>query len=184
MKPRTVLLLISLCASLTACSGEASTGGQADYNQTKKMVIDILKTDEGKKALQDVITSDGMKKNLVIDKAYMKEAIEQTLTSDKGKAFWRETMQDPKFAAAVADSMKTENKALLKSLMKDPDYQAMMIDILKDPAYEKEVQTMLKSKEMRKTMQEVVIDTFNDPAFKAKMEDSLLKAAKTMKDKK
>lgn len=93
-------------------------------------------------------------------------------------------MQDPKFAAAVADSMKTENKALLKSLMKDPDYQAMMMDILKDPAYEKEVQTMLKSKEMRKTMQEVVIDTFNDPAFKAKMEDSLLKAAKTMKDKK
>lgn len=49
MKPRTVLLLISLCAALTACSGEASTGGQADYNQTKKMVIDILKTDEGKK---------------------------------------------------------------------------------------------------------------------------------------
>ncbi|GER67216.1 germination protein GerD [Weizmannia acidilactici] len=184
MKKIIVLLLIPLCAALAACSGNAAMGGQTDYNQTKKMVIDILKTDEGKKALQDIITSDDMKKNLVIDQAYVKETIEKTLTSQKGMDFWKESMKDPKFAEAVAKSMKTENKALLKSLMKDPDYQAMMIDVLKDPVYEKEVRNMLKSKEMRKTMQSVVVDTFNDPLFKAKMEDSLRKAAKETDGKK
>ncbi|WP_018665049.1 spore germination lipoprotein GerD [Heyndrickxia acidiproducens] len=178
MKRILAALLTSLFIVLTACSGDTTTNGQTDYNQTKKMMIDILKTDEGKKALQDIMSSDDMKKKLVIDQNFMKETIEETLTSEKGTAFWKDAMKDPKFAEAVAKSMKAENKDLLKSLMKDPAYQAMMIDVLKDPAYEKEVTSLLKSKEIRKTMQDVVLDTFNDPLFKAKMEDSLLKAAK------
>lgn len=56
----------------------------------------------------------------------------------------------------------------------------MMIDILKDPDYEKEVLTLLKSKDFRSHIQDVIIETYNDPLFKAKLEDSLLKAAKEM----
>ncbi|MBE6184362.1 spore germination lipoprotein GerD [Heyndrickxia ginsengihumi] len=173
------LLLLSIIG-LAACSGEATSSGQMDYNQTKKMMIDVLKTDEGKKALQDIMTDDAMKQKLVIDQDFVKKTIESTLTSKKGQEFWKTAFQDPKFTQAFAKSMESQNKDLLKKLMKDPDYQKMMIDILKDPDYEKEVLTLLKSKDFRSHIQDVIIETYNDPLFKAKLEDSLLKAAKEM----
>ena len=40
---------------LTAgCAPAESGGGEPDYEETKKMVVDILKTDDGKKAIQEV----------------------------------------------------------------------------------------------------------------------------------
>ena len=32
--------------------------GKIDYEQTKKMVVDILKTDDGKKAIQELMADD------------------------------------------------------------------------------------------------------------------------------
>ncbi|GAE48367.1 spore germination protein GerD [Mesobacillus boroniphilus JCM 21738] len=42
--PATFLLLAAGCAAPAE-----SAGGQVDYEETKKMVVDILKTDDGKK---------------------------------------------------------------------------------------------------------------------------------------
>ena len=40
---------------------------ELDYDQTKKMIVDILKTDQGKKAIQDVLTDEKMKQALILD---------------------------------------------------------------------------------------------------------------------
>ena len=52
-------LTLGLILTLTACGGESSSSssGQTSYKEQKTMVIDILKSDDGKKALQEALSS-------------------------------------------------------------------------------------------------------------------------------
>ncbi|MFD2445193.1 spore germination lipoprotein GerD [Bacillus sp. CGMCC 1.16607] len=176
-----LLLLIFMIFTIAGCSGNESSGGELDYEQTKKMVVDILKTDDGKKAIQDVMADDKMQEKLVMDQKVVTETIEKTLTSEKGEDFWKKSFEDPKFAESVAKSMKKENEKLLKDLMKDPEYRGMMMEIMKDPELTKDLTTVLKSKEYREHLQKVITETFNSPLFKVKMQEILIKAAEELK---
>lgn len=162
------------------CAPTESGGGQVDYEETKKMVVDILKTDDGKKAIQEVMGDDGMKQKLIMDQPVVTDTIEKTLTSEKGMEFWKKSLEDPKFAESVAKSMKKENEKLLKNLMKDPEYKGMMIEVMKDPELEKELTTLLKSKEYREHLQKVMSETFESPLFKAKLQALIVKAAEEL----
>jgi spore germination protein D len=181
VKEKVLLLLTFLLLVLTGCTGSQDTGGEIDYEQTKKMVVDILKTDDGKKAIQEVMADEKMQEKLVMDQKVVTETIEKTLTSKKGAEFWKKNFEDPKFAESIAKSMKKENETLLKDLMKDPEYRGMMIEVLKDPELEKELTTILKSKEYREHLQKVITETFESPLFKVKMQAILIKAAEEMK---
>ncbi|MBP2243324.1 spore germination protein D [Cytobacillus eiseniae] len=185
LKISRTLIPAVLILMLAGCGQGESGSNNMDYDQTKKMVVDILKTDDGKKAIQELMDDDKMKQKLVMDQAIVSDTIEKTLTSDKGTEFWRKSFEDPKFAEAIAKSMKKENETLLKDLMKDPEYRGMMIEVLKDPELEKEVTNVLKSKEYREHLQTVITETLESPLFKAKMQDILIKAAEEIKgDKK
>jgi spore germination protein D len=182
MKIRTLLLtsIFLYFIFLFGCAPQEQGNGQMDYEQTKKMVVDILKTDEGKKAIQEIMADDKMKQALVMDQKVVSETIEKTLTSDKGTDFWKKAFEDPKFAETFAKSMQKEHEKLMKGLMKDPDYQGMMMDIFKDPEVEKEILNLIKSKEYRQHLQHVMTETFESPLFKAKIQEILLKAASEM----
>lgn len=181
MMNRTFLLLAFSCVlALAGCAQQEKTPAQPDYDQTKKMVVDILKTDEGKKAIQEVMSDEKVKQQLVMDQEVVKKTIEETLTSDKGKAFWKKVFEDPKFAQNFAKSMKEEHEKLLKALMKDPEYQAMIVDIMQNPEMKKLIQTEMKNKDFRAHLQKVITETFSSPLFKAKIEDILIKAAEEM----
>ncbi|KAB7704645.1 spore gernimation protein GerD [Bacillus aerolatus] len=173
------LPLLLLSFSLAACGGNAADTGNAqmDYEATKKMVVDILKTDDGKAALQEMMKDEKIKQQLVMDQKIVAQTIEETLLSEKGEKFWKEAFKDPKFAGAVAKGMKKEQEELLKALMKDPEYQKMMLDIMQDPENEKNITKLLKSKEYREHLQKVMSETFESPLYKAKIQDILLKAA-------
>jgi spore germination protein D len=144
------------------------------------MVVDILKTDDGKKAIQDVMSDDKMKQKLVMDQKVVSDTIQQTLTSDKATDFWKKTFSDPKFAEGVAKNMRSENEKLLKQLMNDPEYRGMMIQVFKEPAVQQQMADALKSKEYRDNLQKVITETMESPLFKVKMQDILLKAANEM----
>ncbi|MFL8938739.1 spore germination lipoprotein GerD [Rossellomorea oryzaecorticis] len=177
MKKYSFLFLLPMLL-LAACGGGGDTGSsKMDYEETKKMVVDILKTDDGKKAIQEVMSDDKMKSELIMDQKVVKDTISKTLTSEKGTEFWKKSFEDPKFAETMAKSMKDGNEKLLKDLMKDPEYQGMMMDLMKDPEFQKELTEALKSKEFREHLQKVILETFESPLFKAKMQDILLKAA-------
>jgi spore germination protein D len=176
-----LLLLAFMLVALSGCTGAEESGGEVDYEQTKKMVVDILKTDDGKKAIQEVMSDEKMQEKLVMDQKVVTDTIVKTLTSEKGAEFWKKNFEDPKFAESIAKSMKKENETLLKNLMKDPEYRGMMIEVLKDPELEKELTTILKSKEYRGHVQKVVTETFESPLFKVKMQEILLKAAEEIK---
>ncbi|GGJ75509.1 spore germination protein D [Anoxybacillus voinovskiensis] len=178
------LLLLLIFATLSSCAPQESSPAPPDYDQIKKMVVDILKTDEGKKAIQDVMTEDKVKQQLIMDQTVVKQTIEQVLTSKKGMEFWKKAFEDPKFAESFAKSLKVEQEKTIKALMKDPEYQGMMMDILKSPEMEKASLTVLKSKEFRGHLQKVMTETFDSPLFKAKIQDLLIKAAENMQSTK
>jgi spore germination protein D len=163
----TVLTLIS-CAT-----AEGSGGNNTDYEGTKKMMVDMLKTDEGKQAIQEIMNEEEMRHELVMDNAYVKETIQETLTSEQGRAFWQEVMKDPEFAKTFAESMQTENEKMLKGLMKDPEYQGMMITVLQNPEMEDTVLEVMKSKEYRQQVMTIMSEAFESPYFTAKISEIL-----------
>ncbi|MEK1833127.1 spore germination lipoprotein GerD [Priestia megaterium] len=179
MKKRLMLLIyIGMCMLLaTGCAPQDEENNGMDYDQTKKMVVDILKTDEGKKAVEAIMKDPSVRQDILMDQNAIKDTISQTLVSDKGVEFWKKAMDDPKFAESFAKSLEKENKTVIKQLMKDPEYQGMLQDVLKDPAMEKEVLTVLKSKEYRTYLQKIMTETFDSPLYQSKIQDILLKAA-------
>ncbi|WP_453992346.1 spore germination lipoprotein GerD [Bacillus nitroreducens] len=175
-----LLLIISFLLSIVGCAPANVDQNRMDYDETKKMVVDILKTDDGKKAIEELMRDEKIKQHLVMDQAIVKDSIRETLTSDNGVEFWKKTFEDTKFVEDFAKSMQTEHEKLIKDLMKDPDYQKMMMDILKNPEMEEQLMDVLKSQEYRKHLQTVISETLESPLYKAKIEDILIKAAEDM----
>lgn len=180
MKRYLLLMILTLSVVsilISGCAPKEESAGQMNYEETKKMVVDILKTDDGKKALQEVMKDKEVKQALVMDQQAITETIQTTLTSDQGKKFWKKAFEDPKFAESFAKSMKKEHEKVIKDLMTDPDYQKMLIDVFQDPEMQKTLQTSLKSQEFRKHLQDVITETLSSPLYKAKIQETLLKAA-------
>ncbi|CEG25292.1 spore germination lipoprotein GerD [Bacillus sp. B-jedd] len=180
MNKKFLLLPIALMLILTACAGGGASQVESklNYEETKKMLVDILHTDDGKKAIHEIMTDEKVKKEFIMDQAAVTDTVQKTLVSKEGADFWRESLKDPKIAAALAKGMKTENETLLKELMKDPEYRSMMIEVFKEPEMQKEMADALKSKEFRLHLQTVIAEAMQSPLFKTKMQDLLLQAAK------
>lgn len=168
-----------LIPSIIGCAVLDDSGSkQPDYEDTKQMVVDMLQTEEGKKAIQDVLKEEEMKEQLLMEQDFIKETIQQTLASEDGKEYWQKVMQNPEFAKTFAESMQEENEKLLKGLMKDPDYQGMMLDIMKDPEMEKNSVELMKTKEYRKEITNVVTEAMESPLFVARVYELLQNIAK------
>ncbi|ATH94084.1 spore gernimation protein GerD [Bacillus glycinifermentans] len=175
---KSAMLWIScfLFLSVTACAPK-DQAAEMDYDETKKMVVDILKTDDGKKAIQDVLNDDKMNQTLAMDEKTVKDTVEKTLTSKKGTEFWKSVFEDPKFASSFAKTMQNEHEAVLKKLMKDPDYQKMLMGVLQDPEMTKKYGELVKSREFRTHLKEVITETLSSPLYRKQFEDELKKAA-------
>ncbi|WP_084315590.1 spore germination lipoprotein GerD [Thalassobacillus devorans] len=177
------LLFIGLFALfLTACAGNSSgSEQQTDYETTKKMVVDILKSDDGKKAMTEVLSDEKMQQSMVLESKVVSDAVNKALTSEQGKEFWTKMFSDPKFVKGFADSMKKEHEELLKGLMKDSEYQKLLIDVFQNPEMVKQMQTVMEGQKFREHLEKTIQETLNSPIFKAEMTETLLKAAEKMK---
>lgn len=172
-----ILLSFLLFLTVAACAQENdSAQAELDYDQTKKMIIDILKTDQGKNAIQDVLMDEKMKQALILDETVVKQTIQDTMTSEEGQKFWENLFKDPQFSAAFAKSVQKEQGELMKVLLKDPQYQAGVIEILKNPEVEKQMLEVMKSKEYRLHLQQMLNETAENPLFQTKMIDVISKA--------
>ena len=182
MKMRKALVFLITFLSLliiTGCAPQQDTSKEIDYDQTKKMVVDILKTDEGKKAIQDVMSDEQLRQELIMDQSVVTETIQSTLTSEKGAEFWKKNFDDPKFAETMAQSMQKQHEQLLKALMNDPEYRAKLMEIIKDPELVEDLTNILKSNEYREHLKTVISETIESPLYQTKIQELLLKAAET-----
>ncbi|RSL29149.1 spore gernimation protein GerD [Salibacterium salarium] len=166
-----------------AAAAEEQGSNSSEYEETKKMLVDLLKSDEGKSALSDILSEESMREKIIMDQDIIKKTVEDTLNAEKGKAFWEEMMKDPKFAKTFANSMQSKNEEMLKALMKDPEYQQMMIDVMKNPEMEKATLEVLKGKEHRKQVMTIMSEALESPKFKAKITEILDKVAEKQMSK-
>jgi len=158
----------------TSCNSQQAEK-ELDYDQTKKMVVDILQTEDGKKAIQDLILSSEMKEHLIIASDVVKQSINEALLSERGEKMWKSLFEDPSFAKQFTETMSDSQKDLLKQLMTDPEYQQHMMDILQNPELMNQILQLLKSQQFRSHIQTIISETINSPLFQSEMAEILLK---------
>lgn len=158
------LLLMSL-GLLASCSSPAT---QPSYEENKKMFIDALQTEDGKKAIRTLLSDPQFKELLVLDSEQVKTSVEETMLSKEAEDFWKEVYSDPKFSETMAKSMVKQQEELMKALMKDPTYLKDLESFFSSAEMKKELAKVLESSDMRKEMQKVVEETIQSPLLQAK----------------
>lgn len=169
--------IIILTMFIASCGNNQQAQKESDYDQTKNMVVDILRTDEGKKALQEIISEDAMKQHLIMDSDVVKESITEALVSDKGAEMWKKLFEDPSFVESFNKSISEEQKKLFKHLMNDAEFQKQMLELLQNPEMANQTLAMLKSQQFRSHLEETIQQTIDSPLYQAKIQEILLKAA-------
>jgi spore germination protein D len=173
-----ILLFCIILAALSGCAEkEAQGSSQIDYEATKKMLVDLLKTDDGKKAIKEVLSDKEIQQQILVDQEVVKQTIEQQLLSEKGQKFWQQLFKDPKFTAAFAKSMRTEHEKLMKDLIKDPAYQAEVMKIMQNPKMAQKLLELVDTQQVRTEMKSVMLETFESPLVQARIQEMLKKAA-------
>lgn len=179
MKNKVTIALL-LFIILTACSNNDTTSIQnSDYDETKQLVIDMLKTDEGKATLAEIFANEEMKTQLIMEQDIIKTAIEENLTSEQAKSFWKEAFQDPSFAAAYAKSLESAHKQLMKDLMQDADYRELLLEVLQDSKMEKQIAEVINSNEVREELKNTIIETLSSPLVQEKLQAILSQSSKS-----
>ncbi|KHE71708.1 spore germination lipoprotein GerD [Halobacillus sp. BBL2006] len=176
-----LLCPVFLLVFLAACGGSSGASEQVDYDTTKKMIVDILKTDDGKKAITEVLSDEKMQQSMALESGVVSQAVSDTLVSEKGKAFWSKLFSDPKFVQGFSKVLEEQEKDLMKGLMKDAEYQKLLIEIYKNPEMMDQMVTVMQGQKFRAHLEKTIEETLSSPVFQAKMSETLLKAAEKMK---
>lgn len=180
---------IRFAAALTALTILASCGGgnqqqssQMDYKEVKSMVVDILKTEDGQKAIKEATTKmegeDATRLQILqTGRGQELQMVVKDIMSDPAYAHaLKELMTDPKFAGDFAKAIREQNTDIHKKLMKDPEYQQALIDVFKDPQFEMILLELMKSPEYRKQTMTVMKEAIENPLFQTEILKLLDKA--------
>lgn len=168
---------------LAGCNETDANSKEMDYEKTKKMVVDILQTEEGKKTLIELMQDEKVKHELIIQSDVVKSAINEALISEDGKKMWQRLFEDPTFVKGYTEAIKEQHETLMKDLMKDAEYQKQLLEILQNPEISELILSLMKSQQFRAHLEETITQTFETPLFKAKIQEILLKAAQEEQSK-
>ncbi|MGZ0043147.1 spore germination lipoprotein GerD [Paenibacillus ottowii] len=183
---RFVSMVCVLGVTLSGCgSDQGSAPPQNSYKEMKTMVVDILKSDDGKKAVEEALTGEkgeksgqsgeqggsggsvGMKMLMTTQSAeQMKTAVKDTLVSPEYKKEIEKIMTDPRFAGEFAKAINSQSKQLHMQLIKDPSYQKSIEAMLKSPELTKMFMDLTKTPEYRKQSMTVMHDAMQNPIFR------------------
>lgn len=200
-------ILCTIALPLTACGSEQSSSSQGGgYKETKTMLIDILKTDEGKKAIYEALSSGGSSSSsssssssgsgdssggssgggsvgikMILPSQSNEEirlAVKDTITSPDYKKEIEKIMKDPKFAGDFAKAINSESKQLHLQLIKDPAYQKSVSEIMKSPEMMKMFLDLTKTSDYRKQSMNVMQEAMQSPLFKMEVMEILKSVVK------
>lgn len=178
--------MLGLAVTLTSCGAETSSSGgeQMSYKDVKSMVVDILGSSEAQEALEKAstakygATSLHMQALTPADQEQVRTAVKDVLTSPEYDKILQGIMTDPKFAGEFAKAVSKDNKQLQKDLMKDPSYQKEMVTVLKSKDMQTVMFEAMKTTEYRTQMMSAVQEAVQNPIFKLeimKMLESVVK---------
>lgn len=177
-------LALGLVISLTACGGEqssSSSSGQGGYKEMKTMVVDILKSDEGKKAVEEALSTPGegstsglsMKMMPMQTTEQIRIAVKDTITAPEYQKEIEKIMTDPQFAGEFAKAINTQSKELHLQLIKDPTYQKSVEEIMKSPEMMKMFLDLTKTSDYRKQSMTIMQEAMQNPLFRMEVLDLL-----------
>jgi|SRR5690625_1340796 len=170
-----IIILFSLI--ITGCT-ESETQQNIGYDQTKKMVIDILQTEDGKNALKEILADEKVKQQLIMESEVIKRSITETLHSEESAMMWKRMFDDPEFVKSYAEALDDEQQDLFKRLMHDATYQKQMLELLQNPEIIEQTLTLMKSQQFREHLEETIQQTLESPLFQAKIQEIMKKASK------
>ncbi|WP_019908264.1 spore germination lipoprotein GerD [Paenibacillus sp. HW567] len=190
MKWRTLwtgILVLCMTTALTACGGEqsSSSSGQVSYKEMKTMVVDILKSDEGKKAVEEALQSPGsssggssssgisMKMMPMQTAEQIRVAVKNTITAPEYQKEIEKIMTDPQFAGDFAKAINSQSKELHLQLIKDPAYQKSVEEIMKSPEMMKMFLDLTKTSDYRKQSMTIMQEAMQNPLFRMEVLDLL-----------
>jgi spore germination protein D len=166
--------IIALSLLLVSCGQESSgsSGSQVSYKEVKSMVVDIIGSEEGQKAMEKATTAQYGGSTLQIksmsptDQANVRIAVKDVLTSPDYSQVLGKIMKDPKFAGEFAKAVSQDNKQIHKDLMKDPTYQQELVNLFKTPEMTKILSDSMKTSDVRKVIMSSVTESMSNPLFK------------------
>jgi spore germination protein D len=173
------LLPFSLILILLTGCVEPSSSSSANYEEMKKVFTDALQTEDGKKALREILETPSFRELLVLEHTEVQTAIEQTLLSEKSSEFWKHTLEDPKMKEAFAKSIQKELATIQKDLLKDAGYQEELTKFFDQPEMQKQLESILKGTTMRKEIEKVVKDTIENPLMQTKWQELIKKSGES-----
>lgn len=183
-------VVLGLSVMLAGCgSDQSSSPPQGSYKEMKTMVVDILKSDEGKKAVEEALTgqssssgssgseegggsggasgSIGMKMLMPVQSSeQIRIAVKDTITAPEYKKEFEKIMTDPQFAGEFAKAINAQSKQLHMQLIKDPTYQKSVEDIMKSPEVSKMFMDLTKTPDYRKQTMTVMQEVMQNPLFR------------------
>lgn len=175
--------LIALALVLTSCGATTQASNQqVSYKDVKSMVIDILKTEDAQKALQESsqqlsgYSAQESKLLSVQDQEEVRLAVKDVISSPEYDKVIRKLMTDTRFAGEFAKAVNKENKEIHKELIKDPSYQQELIKTLQNPEMEKLILDVLKSAQYRKEVMSLMQESMQNPLFRLEVLDLMKKA--------
>lgn len=179
-----ISLIAAMAVVLTSCGAEPSGGGgqQTSYKDMKTMVIDILKTEDAQKALQQssqqLTGYSGQTSKLlsIQDQEEVRLAVKDVLISPDYDKVIKKLMSDTRFAGEFAKSVNKQNKDIHKELIKDPGYQSELVKALKTPEMNKMILEVLQSPQYRKEVMSLMQESMQNPLFKLEVLDLMKKA--------
>lgn len=187
MRTRWSLLssILALAFVLTSCGSETSGAAQQiSYKDMKSMVIDILKTEDAQKALQESAqqmsgySAQPSRLLSVQDQEEVRLAIKDVISSPDYDKVIKKLMTDTRFAGEFAKAVNKENKAIHKELIKDPQYQAELVKTMRNPEMEKLILEVLKSAQYRKEVMSLMQESMQNPMFRLEVLDLMRAAVK------
>lgn len=170
---RFIPALVPLFLLMSCGSEQQAQPQQQSYKDTKTMVLDVLKTEDAAKAIQEASTKSKDKTLQLLSTGEGQQiqlAVKDLLTTENhGVKMLEKTMTDPKFAGDFAKAAEKNIKQIQKDLLKDPDYQKSLIETMNNPDYQKIIMETMKNQKYRQQMKEVVIESLQSPIFKAEL---------------
>ena len=171
---RRYLFLSLMVLFLVSCSDAKTT--TLSYDEVKKIMVDAVQTEEGKKAIRQLFEEKSFRELLVINTEEVKKATEETLLSKEAEEFWKKTFEDPKFKESFAKGMKKQQEDLMKDLLKDASYQEDLIAFFNQPEMQKQLESILKGSKMKKEIEKSVMDTIENPLLQSKWQELIRKS--------
>ena len=174
-----LLKVLVVALLLTGCAAENTA---PNYDEIKKMMTDSLQTEDGKKALRQILSEEDFRELLALEQTEVKKSIEETLLSKKGEDFWKKAFEDPKFTESIAKSMKDQQEDVMKKLMEDASFLKAMEDFFGQPDMQKQMETILKSATMKEQYEKTIEETINSPLLQTKWEKLIKEAGKSSEE--